>query len=847
MTLMNSIRILLIFLCFGILATYGQGPKISLGQLITSIDSNSGYHVIYSPSKIDTTQELPMSSKELSLDELATELSEKYQIEARVQGNRIVLYRSANPKHTLSGYIMDKATGEVLIGASMYCQENQMGTVSNHYGFYSLTLPEGNHQVICSYIGYQAETLEVDLKTSQRQDVNLMPKSTALGPVIITASDEDQSITKRKMGAHYIDSRAIESAPILLGEPDAIKTIQTLPGVKTVGEGSSNFFVRGGGLDQNLILLDEAPVYNPAHALGFFSVFNTDAIKKIEVFKGDIPAYEGGRLASLVDIRTKDGNNQKFGMAGGLSPIAAKLTVEAPIVKGKSSFILSGRRSFFDIFYGLASDEANVSFYDLNGKINTKLGKKDKLFFSFYQGKDFFQLNPSYSVNWGNNTATLRWNHIYSNKLFSTLSLVTSDYNYQIDIPLNEADDIKWQSGIQDYNAKLKFTHYLSPKVTLFYGANAIIHEFTPGAKAFEDGLTEYENAMFSAMRYSHQNWELSLGLRYSQAVLVGPFTHIVLDKDYETTGSVNYTKNEPVTEYGGLEPRLSASYVLSNLWKVSLSANRTRQYLQLLSNATGGFTSFDLWFLASINTQPQISDQLALGFKTPERKKCIFSVEAYYKLMQNQLDYIDHAQIIENQFLEESLRQGDGKSYGVEFAASYSKGKAHVNLSYSYSRTLRKIEDINNGEWYPATFDRPHDLKLQGQLSNIGRWNLMANFSFASGRAATLPVGFYQFENRSIPVYSGRNEARLPAFHRLDIAAKYHPKNKKGHRWKGEWIFSVMNVYNQHNTFSINFGRAVASDGRIVDPKFDHVRSNAVSHTYLLGVLPSISYNFRF
>lgn len=824
-------------------SSMAQQQQISLGQLIASLDSSGGYNVVYSPSKIDTAQRVALTSGKLSLEELAAELRTKYQIQAKVQGHRIVLYRIEQDKYTLSGFVMDAQTGEVLIGASIYSPAHQLGTVTNHYGFYSLTLPKGEQQVVCSYMGYQKETFTVLLNQDVKDDLLLTPQSTELEQVVITVSDEDESVTKQKMGAHYIDSRAIESAPILLGEPDAIKTIQTLPGVKTVGEGSSNFFVRGGGLDHNLILLDEAPVYNPAHALGFFSIFNTDAIKKIEVYKGDIPAYEGGRLASLVDIRTKDGNNQAFGMTGGISPIAAKLTVEAPIVKNKSSFIISGRRSFFDLFYGLASDEANISFYDLNGKLNTRLGQKDKLFFSFYSGKDYFQLNPSYAINWGNTTATLRWNHVYSNKLFSTLSLVTSDYDYEINIPLESADDINWQSGIQDYNVKLKYTHFLSPSTTLYYGINAIRHQFTPGAKAFDAGLTEYEGAAFSAVRFNPRNWDISLGLRYSGAALMGPFSHIVLDSD----STVNYSKNEQVASYSGLEPRFSASYTLTNLWKVSLSANRTRQYLQLLSNATGGFTSFDLWFPISRNTQPQISDQLAVGLKTPERRPLIFGVEAYYKQMQNQVDYVDHAQIIENPELESYLRQGDGRSYGIEFTAGYAKGKAKINLSYSYSRTLRQIEGINDGDWYPATFDRPHDLKLQGQVNGLGQWNLMANFVYASGRAATLPAGFYQFDGRSIPVYSNRNGARLPAFHRLDLAAKYHPKNKRNHRWKGEWIFSVMNVYDQHNTFSINFGRAVNSNGEIVDPKFDHVRDNAISHTYLLGVLPSISYNFKF
>lgn len=842
---MRPFHILLTLICYS--GTFAQSSDITLGQLIAEINADSLYQVIYSPSRLDTTQQVSATTATLSLEALALELEAKYQINARIKGNHIILSRPQNLKHSISGYVMDAESGETLIGASIYCPSATAGTITNYYGFYSITLPEGKHQIICNYLGYAPETLEVQLNAPLKQDLKLSPASTALGPVIIEADNIESSERVAQTSTHFIDAQAIESAPILLGESDAIKSIQSLPGVKTVGEGSSSFFVRGGGLDQNLILLDEAPVYNPSHILGFFSVFNTDAIKNIEVYKGDIPAHEGGRLASLVDIRMKDGDNQKFGMTGGLSPISTKMTLEGPIKKGKSSYILSGRRTFLDLFYRLSSGDGDIWFYDVNGKVNAQLSGKDKVFFSFYHGKDLFELNPSYTIRWGNSTGTFRWNHIYSNKLFSTLSLVTSDYDYNIGIPLETQTDIAWNSGIRDYNAKLKFTHYLSPKFTLYYGLNSIVHQFDLGSNIASKDLQEWENAAFTSFNFQHHGWNVSAGLRASQAALYGPFTHFEMDDNEQIIDTVSYKSGEQVSSYGGLEPRFSASYTTPSSWKFSLSANRSRQYLQLLSNATGGFTSFDLWYPITKNTALQISDQLAVGIESPKSNAFQFTVEAYYKDMQNQLDYVDHAQIIENPSLEEYLRQGDGKSYGVEFGATYSYKKWKVNSSYTYSRSLRQIEGINAGEWYAATFDRPHDLKIQMQLQGIGQWDFMANWALASGRAVTLPIGFYKFDERTIPVYSERNGKRLPTFHRLDLSARFTPKGSLEKRWKGEWIFSVVNAYNHHNTYSINFGRAVTADGNIVDPKFDHVRTNAVSHTYLLGILPSITYQFKF
>lgn len=821
--------------------------KTTLGQLLAQLGDSSSYKVIYSPSVVDTSQVMIMDETNPSIDEIAAELRLKYHLDIKVKGDKIIIFKDPRQrKYTLSGYLTDASNGEALIGASLYSPKHQFGQVSNHYGFYSITLPEGSQSLVISYVGYQTKTLTIDLTENKVMNLSLSPLINRIEAVIITADGEEDLRTVDRMGTHSLSAEDLEAAPILLGEADPIKSIQTLPGVKTAGEGSSSFFVRGSGLDQNLILLDEAPVYNPSHVLGFFSVFNPDAINKIEVFKGDIPASEGGRLASLVDVRMKDGNNQKLGITGGLSPISGRLTLEGPLKKDKASFLISGRQSVFGWLYSLYTDDANLWFYDLNGKLNWKASKKDKLFLSLYTGQDQFRINSSYAINWGNTTGTFRWNHLYSNKLFSTLSLIYSRYNYSIDIPVQNSDDIAWNSGVEDFNVKLGYSYYLSPLLTVKFGGNSILHEYQLGSSKNES-ISSWENALYSSLKYKTRNWKIEAGLRYSNAFVLGPFSHYELNNGFQIVDSTQYMQGEIVESYGGLEPRFSAAYQPSDKWKWLLSVNRTRQYLQLLSNATGGFTSFDLWYPITKNIAPQIADQFAIGVEHTSEKPFQFGIETYYKRLQNQLDYVDHAQIIENDQLELELRQGKGYAYGIELSSQYSWKKFHTQVSYTYSRTFRQIDEINSAEWYPTTFDRPHDIKVQCQLKEIGRFDFMTNWVFASGAAATLPIGFYNFDGRTIPVYSSRNGARLPNYHRLDLAIKLNSKADPSKRWKGEWILSVINAYNRHNAFSINFGRAITAEGDIVDPKFSHVRDNAVTQTYLFSVIPSLSYNFKF
>lgn len=821
--------------------------KTTLGQLLAQLGDSSSYKVIYSPSVVDTSQVMTLSKTYPSIEEIAAELRLKYHLDIKVKGDKVIIFKDPKTrKYTLSGYVTDASNGEALIGASLYSVQHKVGQVSNHYGFYSITLPEGSQDLVISYMGFQTKTTTIHLVENQVINLALQPTINRIEAVVIRADEEEDVRTVDRMGTHSLNADDLEAAPILLGEADPIKSIQTLPGVKTAGEGSSSFFVRGSGLDQNLILLDEAPVYNPSHVLGFFSVFNPDAINKIEVFKGDIPASEGGRLASLVDVRMKDGNNQKLGITGGLSPISGRLTLEGPLKKDKASFLISGRQSVFGWLYSLYTDDANLWFYDLNGKLNWKASKKDKLFLSLYTGQDQFKINSSYAIHWGNTTSTFRWNHLYSNKLFSTLSLIYSRYNYSIDIPVQNADDIAWNSGIQDVNVKLGYSYYLSPLLTLKFGGNSILHHYQLGS-AKEESISSWENALYTSLKYKTRNWKLEAGLRYSAAFVLGPFTHYELNEDFQIVDSTHYQQGEVVESYGGLEPRFSAAYQPSDKWKWLLSANRTRQYLQLLSNATGGFTSFDLWYPITKNVAPQIADQFAVGVEHTSKKYFQFGIEAYYKRLQNQLDYVDHAQIIENSQLELELRQGKGYAYGIELSTQFNRKKLHSQISYTYSRTFRQIGQINNAEWYPTTFDRPHDLKIQCQLKKVGRFDFMANWVFASGAAATLPIGFYDFDGRTIPIYSSRNGARLPNYHRLDVAIKLNSKPNPSKKWNGEWILSVINAYNRHNAFSINFGRAITAEGDIVDPKFDHVRDNAVTQTYLFGVIPSLSYNFKF
>lgn len=751
----------------------------------------------------------------------------------------------------VSGYVTDASTGEALIGANVAILESGKGTITNSYGYYSLSLEPGFYTLVFSYVGFDTETRPVRLGEDLTVDVELKESAQQLEEVTVVAEAANSNITSVETGSTQLPIQRIRKIPALLGEVDVIKAIQLLPGVQVTSEGSSGFSVRGGTPDQNLILLDEAPVYNASHLLGFFSVFNNDAIKDVKLYKGDIPASSGGRLASLLDIRMKEGNNRQLSATGGIGTISSRLTLEGPVFNEKVSFLLAGRRTYADIFLPFARDTAvrdnSLYFFDLNGKLNYTINENNRIFFSGYYGKDVFA-NDFAGMYFGNRTFTLRWNHLFSKQVFSNFTLVNSHYFYDLGTPEGQIPYFNWLSFLEDYGVKGDFTWFARPEHTFRFGFSSFLHVIRPGAieaRDQDDNITKTELASnlalesglyFSGESRFGQRLAMRYGLRYSLFQNVGEATLFTYNDQYEVTDSTYFGKGEFFNHYQGLEPRISLNYMLNEKNSIKTSYARTRQYLQMASNSTAG-TPLDIWFPASPNILPQISDQVSLGyFRNFRNNQFESSLEVYYKKMSNAIDFRDHAQLLLNPRLEGELRIGEATSYGAEFYLKYELQGFSGWISYTYSRTMRDIPEINDGNPYPAPYDKPHDLALVFSYDFSPRISVGANWIYSTGIPFTLPSGRYEILGNILPVYTGRNEYRLPDYHRLDLSFTLRGKEKPGRRWRGEWNFSVYNAYARKNVWTLNFVQDA-----------DNPDLTYAEMTYLFSIIPAITYNFRF
>lgn len=757
---------------------------------------------------------------------------------------------NAQEKSTISGTITDSSNGEELLGASIWISELSSGGITNEYGFYSLTIPNGSYILSISYIGYETLKKEISLTESFRLNVNLEPESTTLDEVVVTSERKDGNIKSPQMSATSLEIKEIALVPVVFGEQDVIKTIQLLPGIKS-SEGGGGFFVRGGSADQNLILLDEAPVYNASHLLGFFSVFNSDAIKDLTVYKGHIPAEFGGRASSVLDIQMNNGNNKKFNASGGIGLISSRLTIENPIVKDKGSFIISGRRTYLDLFLKASKDEdvrnSVLYFYDLNAKANYKFGEKNRVFISGYFGRDKFGAGDVFGFDWGNTTATIRWNHLFNDRLFSNTTALFSDYNYDVEISGDEGENNGFNitSGIKDVSLKQDFKYFISPTNSLKFGLNGIYHSFIPGeitpdANSNINRSELQEKYAWEAAAYVSDDMEVSerlnfnFGLRYSWFAQVGPGDIYTYDADGDVETTETYDNGKIVETYGGLEPRAGLTYLLNDESSVKASYGRNIQYLHLVSNSTSG-TPIDIWIPSSNNVKPQIADQYALGYYRNFKEDAYeSSFEVYYKDMQNQVDYRTGAELIFNENVESQLLFGKGWSYGAEFYFKKNIGKLTGWLSYTWSKTEREFEGIDNGDPYPANWDRTHDLSLVGIYKLNPKWTLSASFVYQTGNAITYPVGKYQVDGETINLYDTRNDNRLPDYHRMDLGATW--QLKKTDKFESSLNFSVYNAYGRKNAFLINFQEA----------ENDPNRTEAVKLS-LFSFVPSVTYNFKF
>ncbi|TWH99652.1 outer membrane receptor protein involved in Fe transport [Flavobacterium tiangeerense] len=773
----------------------------------------------------------------------------------------------AQEKFTLSGTIIDASSNESLIGVNVVLHSLKTGVTTNEYGFFSITVPKGSYTVQVSYLGFQTLEESIDLNQNTIRNFKLVGNETILKEVIITDNKTKIDIKKPEMSVNKLSISAIKKMPVVLGEVDVLKSILLLPGVTNAGEGASGFNVRGGGADQNLILLDEATIFNSSHVFGFFSVFNPDAIKDLKLYKGGIPARYGGRASSVLDIYQKDGNSKEFHVNGGIGLISSRILAEGPLVKDKGSFLIGGRSSYAHLFLKLSEEQKDNSayFYDLNTKLSYKLNPNNNLYLSGYFGRDVFSLNESFTNIYGNATLNLRWNHLFSEKLFSNLSLIYNDYYYGLDL---DFVGFKWDSGIKNYNVKYDFKNYISNKFKLNYGVNAIYYEFNPGTirPSNENSGINFDQLdkkyAFEPALYLNADHEisnkiaLSYGLRYSMFYRLGQSTVNIYENNnpvlfdtelqiYEKATPISsqfYGKNKVIKNYNYLEPRLSIAYQINEEQSVKASYNRMVQYLQLISN-TSSPTPLDVWTPSDNFIKPQIADQVALGyFKNFKDDMYSLEVETYYKEVQNRLDYIDGADLIANKAIEQIILNGQLRSYGLEIMLRKNEGKLNGWISYTLSKSEQQTPGrtpletgINNGQWYNSVYDKLHNIAVTSSYNLNDKWSFGANFALQTGQPVTYPTGQYEYLGIVVPSYGLRNENRLPAYHHLDLAATLTPTKNKNRQWKGEWVFSIYNVYNRRNAASINF-RQNADTG-----------NNEAVRTSIFGMVPAVSYNFKF
>ena len=759
---------------------------------------------------------------------------------------------------TLSGYLKNKANGEALIGATVYIPQLRTGVITNPYGFYSISVPSGTYTVNFSFIGYQTQSPFVNLTASKQMNIMLEEETKQIDEVVVTGEKKNRNVENLQMSMEKVQVKMIRKLPSFMGEVDVIKSITLLPGIQNGGEGSSGLYVRGGGPDENLMMLDEAPVYNASHLLGFFSVFNSDAINDVQVYKGGIPAEYGGKASSVIDIRMKDGNSQKLGVNGGIGNISSRLTVEAPIIKDKWSFIVSGRRTYADYLGKLMGieqlKENQLYFYDLNLKTNAQINDKNRLYLSAYTGSDYFKVGESIYMKWGNLTSTARWNHLFTDKLFSNTSLIFSRYNYNLGVPGSGADQFDWTSQISDYNFKEDFTWYLNAKNKLTLGFNLIYHHFEPGQidanekSYFTDlKLTNY-NALDHSVYVSNEQsigsrLTLRYGLRYSYFQQIGKgkvreYLNPDRPNENEVIGTKEYGSGKLVPPaYHNLEPRLALKYMLNPESSVKASYNRMVQNLHLISN-TNSPTPLDIWLPSSTYIKPLIANQVGLGyFRNFNKNMFETSAEVYYKKMENVIDYVDGAELFLKENLETELLHGSGYAYGLELYAKKQEGRLTGWLSYTLARSMRKIPGINNGKAYPSSYDRTHNISLVTNYDLSKRWNLSTSWIFATGNPTSFPIAKYEVQGNSMYYYSSRNGNRIPDYHRLDISLTYDFKKNEHRKVKQSINFSIYNLYARRNAYSVYFKQ-----------NEDNPNITEATRLSIIGsMIPSVTYNFNF
>lgn len=770
-------------------------------------------------------------------------------------------------KCTLSGTISDAKNNETLIGVSIFIKEANASVLTNEYGFYSITLPKGIYSIMVDYSGFISVDERINLTENTKKNFVLKEENRNVKQLdeVVVVQKNITNIRKPEMSVNKLTIQTIKQMPVVLGEVDVIKSLLFLPGVTNAGEGQSGFNVRGGGADQNLVLLDEATIYNTSHVFGLFSVFNPDAIKDLKLYKGGIPSRFGGRASSVLDIYQKDGNSNNFSLNGGIGLVSSRILAEGPIVKEKGSFLIGGRASYAHLFLKLTDNENSAYFYDLNTKANYKLNKNNNIYLSGYFGRDVFTLSDSFTNTYGNSTFNLRWNHLFSDKLFSNLSMIYSNYYYGLVL---DFVDFNWESGIDSYNLKYDFKHYLSDKFKLSYGINSIYYKFNPGTiePLSEDSSINpkqldkkyaFEPAIYiDAEQKLSKIFSVNYGIRYSQFYRLGQSTinyyennqPVVYDADlkiYDKAKPIStqyFGKNKKIADYSNFEPRISMAMEIDENQSVKVSYNRMVQYLQLISN-TASPTPLDVWTPSDNYIKPQLADQIAVGFfKNFSNDNYTLELESFYKTVKNRLDYIDGADLIANEAIEQVILNGEMRSNGLEVLLRKNTGDFTGWVAYTLSQSEQKTPGrtpnevgINNGQWYRSAYDKRHNLAVTASYKLNKRWSFGANFTLQSGQPVTFPTGKYTFQGVTVPSYGLRNENRLPTYHHLDVSATLATKQKREKKFKSEWVFSIYNLYNRNNAASISFS------------KNNETGVNEATRLSIFGIIPSVSYNFKY
>jgi hypothetical protein len=776
----------------------------------------------------------------------------------------VLAFAKAYPqKATLSGTVIENSTGETMLNVNVIITEMKTGTITNEYGYYSITLPTGEYTVQYSSIGYATLEKKISLTENVKLDIFMTEQGEALDAIVIKADVEKLSTKSPQMSVNALSIETIKKIPVVLGETDLIKALTLLPGVSNAGEGSAGFNVRGGAADQNLVLLDEATLYGSDHLFGFFSVFNPDAIKDLKLYKGGIPARYGGRVSSVLDIYQRDGNKNKFSGTGGIGLVASRLLFEGPIIKEKASFLIGGRSSYAHLFLPLFDVDNEAYFYDLNAKLSFNLDDNNRLYLSSYFGRDVFNVDNLFGNTFGNSFVNVRWNHLFNEKWFANASIIYSDYNYGLEL---EFVEFTFDSGITNLNAKYDLTHFVNDKVKMKYGINSIYYEFDPGRikpTTATSGINDrqlikkyaWENGIYADGEFAvSDKININAGLRISSFNRLGQESLNIYENDqpllfnqdlgiYESAeeiGTFSSSRSETLKSFVNLEPRFSIAYSIDDNTSIKASYQRINQYIHLISN-TNAPTPFDLYAPSGSFIEPQKGDQVAAGFFKNIGDYSI-ETEAFYKTVKNRLDYIDGADLIANDAVEQILLEGEARAYGLEMLLRKNEGKLQGWIAYTLSRSEQRTPGrnalepgINNGEWYSAAWDKTHDLTITANYDLNRKWDLGANFTLQTGQPITYPNGQYEFDGLFIPTFETRNSSRLPMVHRLDLSATYTPKPDKKKGWQSSWVFSLYNAYNRRNAVSITFGENEDTD------------RNEATRLSIFGIVPAVTYNFKF